>query len=438
MSDKRISIAYLYNNYYKKSIVLKRFANVFSLDILVRASNLFLLPVYLKLMTQDEFGLYGYILAIIGIFSQVLNFGLYLAQVKLYHDFTGEERRSLIFSINVILISFLILFIVPIYFFKLDRFIITILFSHEINYLGYRNLVFLAIIVSVYVLMIQNYLMTSEKIKKYQLYNFLKLIFVNSIVISALWARNSDSVMIRLKYGYITESVLLLGFGVYYIKQMNTRFNFKFAKKAIKISIPAMLSALLAMVFNFSDKFILEKYGNFKDLAIYNLGILLATIIMLVFSSFQTVFLPFFFKEKDVTKNFNKTKAILIRMFGIFILLGIFIIAGARLAFVFHIFQPKYFTVLMILPILLLTQISQTMVLLLSNYIVYFEIVYVGTIIVFILSPLNIYLNLYFIPRYNIYGASFSALLISLISFVIYYYFIKWKCTSKAITDTIK
>jgi O-antigen/teichoic acid export membrane protein len=437
MIDDRITIAYLYNKYYKNSIVLKRFARVFSLDILVRASNLFLLPVYLKLMTQDEFGLYGYILALIGVFSQILNFGLYLAQVKLFHDYTGEERRSLIFSINVVLISFLIFFITPIYFFKLDRFIVAILFSHEINYFGYRNLVFLAILVSIYVLMIQSYLMTSEKIKKYQLYNFLKLIFVNSIVISALWARNSDSVMIRLKYGYLTELVLLMGFGVYYIRQMNTRFNFQYVRKAIIISTPTMLSALLGMVFNFSDKFILEKYGNFKDLAVYNLGILLATIITLIFSSFQSVFLPFFYKEKDITKNFNKTKLILIRMVAIFIVLGMFILLGTRLAFVFHIFQPKYFTVLFILPILLLTQISQAMVLLLNNYIVYFEIVYVGTVLVFVLSFLNIGLNLYFIPRYNIYGASFSALIISIISFLFYYYFIKWKCASNAIKDAI-
>jgi O-antigen/teichoic acid export membrane protein len=437
MNDNRISIAYLYNKYYKNSILLKRFANVFSLDILVRASNLFLLPVYLKLMTQEEYGLYGYILALIGVFSQILNFGLYLAQVKLFHDYAGEERRSMIFSINVLLVSFLVFFVTPIYFFKLDRFIVVILFSHEIDYFGYRNLVFLAILVSVYVLMIQSYLMTSEKIKKYQLYNFLKLVFVNSIVISALWARNSDSVLIRLKYGYLSELVLLTCFGVYYIKQMNTKFNFQYVKKAIKIATPTMLSALLGMVFNFSDKFILEKYGNFKDLAVYNLGILLATIITLVFSSFQSVFLPFFFKEKDITKNFNQTKSILIKMTGIFVLLGIFIVAGAKLAFVFHIIQPKYFTVLFILPILILTQISQTMVLLLNNYIVYFEIVYVGTILVFVLSFLNIGLNLYFIPRYNIYGASFSALIISLISFVFYYYFIKWKCTSTAIKDII-
>src|ERR1035437_9804744 len=111
MSDNRISIAYLYNKYYKNSILLKRFANVFSLDILVRASNLFLLPVYLKLMTQEEYGLFGYILALIGVFSKILNFGLYLAQVKLFHDYAGEERRSMIFSINVLLVSFLIFFV---------------------------------------------------------------------------------------------------------------------------------------------------------------------------------------------------------------------------------------------------------------------------------------------------------------------------------------
>ena len=430
MTEKKISFQYLYNRYYKDSVLLKRFARIFSLDILVRGSSFILLPIYLKLMSQDEFGLYGYLFSIISIFSLVLNFGLYLSQAKLYHDYKGEERKSLLFSVNVLLICFLFMIIVPIYTFHLDKYIIAFLFSHPINYEGYRPLLFLAIFVSVYVFMVQNFFMTSESIKKYQLYNLARLVIVNAIVIFALTAKNNDSVMIRLKFGYFTEFVVLLVFSWFYFRQMNTRFEMKYAKKALKIGFPAMLTSLLGMIYSFSDRFILEKYGSFADLALYNLGVTVAGIIMMIFSSFQTVYLPIFFKEKDIEKSLTKTKNIAIRMAAIFIIIGIGIMLAFKGALAFNIIQQKYAVVIFILPILILTQTFQAITHLFNNYITYFEIVYIGTIVVFFLSILNVSLNLIFIPRFNIYGASFSAFIINVCSAVFYYYFIKRKCAA--------
>ena len=61
--------------YYKNSVVLQRFTKVFSLDVLVKASNMLLLLVYLKLIAVDDVGLFTYILSIIGLFATILNFG---------------------------------------------------------------------------------------------------------------------------------------------------------------------------------------------------------------------------------------------------------------------------------------------------------------------------------------------------------------------------
>ena len=82
---------------------------------MVKASGFILLPVFLRLMTQDEFGLYNYLLSIIQTFSLVLNFGLYIAQTKLYHSIASREKRGeLLFTIAVTLIFFLVLIIIPV------------------------------------------------------------------------------------------------------------------------------------------------------------------------------------------------------------------------------------------------------------------------------------------------------------------------------------
>jgi O-antigen/teichoic acid export membrane protein len=379
-------------------------------------------------MTQNDFGLYTYLYAMIGAFSLIINFGLYLSQSKLYHDYKDEERASLLFTINVVLFLSLLILFVPLYAFHLDFYLMKLLFSHPFNYAAYREIILLALIVSVYIFMTQNFFMTSENIKKYQAYNFLRLIIVNSVVIYALAHKNPDSALVRLKYCYLIELPILLGFSYYYVRAMKFSIQWRFVRKAVKIGYPAMLSAVLGMIFNFSDKFILEKYGNFSNLAVYNLGFTLATILMVVFASFQSVYQPLFFKEKNVKVNLEKTYAISLRIALIFTVLGVAIFFGMKVMLDMHIIQPQYGAVLLILPILLLTQGLQAILQLLLNYITYFEVVYVGTIVSLVLSVVNVSLNLILIPRFNIYGASISALANNLLALTFYYYYIRYKC----------
>src|SRR6188768_2676173 len=93
---------------YKKSILFNMLLTVLSIDILVKVSGIVLLPVYLLLMTQEEYGLYGYLLSIILTFSIILNFGLYIPLSKFYHDYQDTEKRGkLLFTISLLLVTML-------------------------------------------------------------------------------------------------------------------------------------------------------------------------------------------------------------------------------------------------------------------------------------------------------------------------------------------
>ncbi|MCK9209748.1 MAG: oligosaccharide flippase family protein [Ignavibacteriaceae bacterium] len=409
---------------YKKNILIKNYAKVFSVDILVKLSSFILLPVYLRLMTQEAFGLYTYLLAIISSFSLVMNFGLYVAQSKLYQDFQGEEERgSLLFTINVMLLSFLSVCLIATFFSGLDYHIVSILFKNKIDYSSYRNSIFLAITVSVYSFMLFNYFLTSQSIKHVQLYNLLRLIFVNGIVISLLYFYKADSVMIRLKFTYLLELSFLFVFMPFYIKAMRRKFNKELAKKSLTLAMPVMLSAVLGLVLNYSDRFFIEKYGNFKDLAVYNLGFVLAGIIPMMFMTFQNIWLPHFFKEKNLQVNKEKTFSVIIKAAVFFFLLSLLIILTFKLLLVFQIIDMKYGKVLYLLPILLLTQIFSAITPLYSNYIIFFEKTFIALFIGVPLAVASIVLNLLLIPQYGLYGAAFSSFLINF-GYLIAYYFI--------------
>lgn len=409
---------------YKHNVLVKNYAKVFSVDILVKLSSFILLPVYLRLMTQEAYGLYTYLLAIISSFALVMNFGLYVAQSKLYQDYHEEkERGSLLFTINVMLFAFISISLVLTYLTGLDFQIVAILFKNNIDYGSYRNSVFLAITVSVYSFMLFNYFLTSQNIKHVQLYNFLRLIFVNGIVISLLYLYKADSVMVRLKFTYLIEFSFLLVFGPVYIKAMTKKFNKELAKKSLTLALPVMLSAVLGLVLNFSDKFFLEKYGDFKDLAVYNLGFALAGIIPMMFMTFQNIWLPHFFKEKNLKANKEKTFAIIVKIAVFFFLLSLLILVTFKLLLVFQIIEIKYDKVLYLLPILLLTQIASAITPLFSNYTILFEKTYITLFIGVPLSVVSITVNLWLIPKYGLYGAAVSSFLINF-SYLVSYYFI--------------
>ena len=408
---------------YKHNVLIKNYAKVFSVDILVKLSNFILLPVYLKLMTQDAYGLYTYIIAIISVFSLAMNFGLYISQSKLYQDYQNEEQRgSLLYTINVMLLLFLSVCLLVTYLSGIDYKLVAFLFKNKIDYGSYRNSVFLAITVTVYSFMLFNYFLTSQNLKYVQLYNLFRLIFINGIVISLLYFYKTDSVMIRLKFTYLLEVSFLFVFGPFYVKAMKRKFSKEMAKKSLILAMPVMLSAVLGLVLNFSDKFFLEKNGNFKDMAVYNLGFVLAGIIPMMFMTFQNIWLPHFLKEKNILVNKTKTFSIILKTAVFFFFLSILIILTFKVFLVFKIIDLKYGEVLYLLPILLVTQIFTVLTPLYSNYIIFFEKTFIALFLAFPLAAMSIGLNFWLVPAYGLYGAAISSFIVNFCYLIAYYY----------------
>jgi len=379
-------------------------------------------------MSKEEFGLFGYLYSMIWILSLILNFGFYVSQTKMYHDYDEEKKKHLIFTIMTTLSGVLLVLFVIIYGFGLDYYFVKIIFTHPIPYDRYRGFLLLAILVATFSFMMSNFFITSENIKQLQIFNFLKLVLVNSIVIWALSGKNTDAVKIRLEYSYLIELFIVALFIPFYYKNMKPVFDFTMLRKAVKIGFPSLLISIVGLVNNFSDKFILEKYGSFSDLAVYNLGFTIASIVGVVFASFHSVYQPFFYKEKNFVKNFNKTKDITKKMAGLFFLLAIGIWIGIYIILKMNIIDNnKYGEVIYILPFLLLSQNFLAAAQLFINYIVYFEVVYIGSIVVAVLCVINVAINMLLIPHYKYYGASISALIISIISLILYYKYTVWK-----------
>jgi O-antigen/teichoic acid export membrane protein len=432
------NISKLRSSPYFRNEFFRKFTSVLGVDIMVKASGFILLPFFLRLMTQDEFGLYNYLISIVQTFSLVLNLGLYIPQSKLYHSYVSKnEKGSLLFTIFLTLLVFLGIVSVLTVIFGLDYKVIKILFNNQLDYTNYRGLVFLSLLITVLSFMLTNFFYTSEKIKEVRVYNLCRIVAVNLLALLALYLLKKDAVQTRIEFTYLTEFALILIFARYLIKELVPRFNLRLMQKSLRMGLPIMVSAIFGIVVNFSDKFLLQKYGTLTNLSNYYLALSFASIIPLIFASLQNVWLPIFFKEKDLEKNFKKTRSMGMLLLISFLVLAAFIWLLFLVLVRTSVIPGKYQSVVFILPILLIAQIFIAITSLLSNYLIYFEKTFLASVSGLIVSVISVGLGLWLVPLWNVYGAAVTTLAVNMIYAFIYYHIIRYFKNQKR-TNTVR
>ena len=405
--------------------MLRRLLTVLSLDVLVKASAFILMPLYLRLMTQAEYGIFNYILSIVYCYSVLLNLGLYVPQSKLYHDFTDKKARGkLIYNINLLILGGILVLVVPVYCFGLDYHIIKLLFTNTVNYPRYRWLILLMTMTALLAYMLTNFFYTAERIDLIKQFNLMRVIGINVISLAALYfLRNRDSIELRfIAIGFV-EGGLILAYYIYCIRVMQPVIDWKLMGRSLKIGLPIMLNTFSAIVINYGDKFFLEKYSGYNQLSVYYLAFSFSSIISLISLSLQNVWLPLFFKEKDLARNLDKTKKMMIRLTLGIVALSVAIMVAVVVFLWLRIVPSNYHNVLYVLPIMLLSQILACLALQYSNYLFYFEKTVFVLLAGIAIAVVDTLMNMYFVARFNIYGAAFTLLVSNALFLAIYYWF---------------
>lgn len=439
MEIKEIGILRQYFQKYRKSANFGRMMTVLSMDVLARLSNILLLPVYLRLMTQEEYGWYNYLLSIITTFALILNFGMYVAQTKYYSDaHQSERRKSVLFNVIFLLTVLLALVLPVIYIFGWDYRLIHLLVKSDIGYAHFRWSLLMAVIASVYIIMLSNYFVTSEQIGRYRQYNLFRILAVNAVVVTCLYFIAGNKIHIRLAYTYLVEALILLAFSVFYVREMVARFDKRIMVSSLRLGLPYMFSAAWGLVSNYSDKFFLEKYGSAKDLSYYYLAFSIANVLYMVCLAVQNSWLPTFLREKDIRANLRMTKRMISRLAVGLLFLGALLVLGLFLAIRWKIIAEKYTPALPVLPFLLVAQILNGIVLLTSNYMIYFEKTHWSLFIGIPTSVIGLTMSYFLVPRWGTMGAVTAYLTVQLAYLFLYQWLIRRQLSRGAAGELLK
>lgn len=413
---------------YRNKVALRRFLSLFSTDVLVRGANFLLIPVFLHLMTREEFGVYGYLYSFAMAMSLVFTFGFHASVPKLYADTKDDKQAqgSMLFTLSLTLIVGLVLIFSLISLTGIDEYFFGLINRNEemknFSYDTYRPYLLVAMASMVISNLLTYYFVAAEKIKNIQAFNLIRFFFANGLAILLLYtAPDADAALLRLSVTYIVELLLCCVFSFFLCKNFTFKFSKYYLYKGLKIGLPLSFVALLNAITNFGDKHFVMIYCGAAIVGVYNLASLLATIPVIVYQSFNFIWLPSFLQEKNLSLLKKKTDRNGLRIFILLLLLCVGIYIGAFFLLQWGVFPENYSLIMQILPPLLLSQIFASLNLFFFNYFTYFEKNYLTILTSIVINSLSYLLFSLTASRFGYIGVAYSLLLSNFTLFVIYY-----------------
>ncbi|MEE0977321.1 MAG: oligosaccharide flippase family protein, partial [Bacteroidales bacterium] len=327
---------------------VRKFVSLLSTDVLVRGANFLLIPIFLYLMPMEEFGVYGYLYNFAITCSLIMNLGYHSALPKMYSE-TKENKvanSSMLFTLSTTLFGFVASLFLIFYLTDLDYAFFNIVNRNQntlFDYKGYRPYLFIALTSMIFSNFLTYYFISAKKIRSIQSFNLIRLFICNLTVILVLYfSKDSDTALIRLSVTYVIELALCLIFSRQIIKEFICKYSIPFIKKALKIGLPICFVALINSFINFGDKQFVMMYCGSQAMGGYNLATMLATIPLIVFQSFNFIWLPDFLDEKNLitlNRKTNKNSKIIVLLL---LFISLVVWTGTYILIEFGVFPAEY------------------------------------------------------------------------------------------------
>ncbi len=401
------------------SEIKQRFIKLFSIDLLIKGSAFLLLPLYLNLMTQEEFGNYSYMFSIVGMLSFVFGMGQHATLNRFYHSYE-YSRELVIENLHLILLTSVVFFCFILLVFKVE--FIFLFFKFEITNIIYYSMIFLAILLALNQIFM-SFLYQSENIKMVQKKNIYDFLIINILALGFLYLLPFPKDELRILAMIIGYLIVL---SIFY-RQLITKKNLKFTnrskefyKRGFKNGLPMAVGSFSNFFIAFGDRFVIEKLLDASALGIFSFAMVIIGILMLVFNSFQNVWLPYLFKEKNLDISFKRVYKIISIFFIISILMGISFYVLIYIMTNYFI-EYSYIKSLDFLWLLVLAAFFQIAGMISAGFYQIFEKNHISVPVNIVAGILNILMNYYFIDIYGLIGAAISTVLISFILFIIHF-----------------
>ncbi len=404
-----------------------KFFKVFIWDVLSKGADYALLPVYLKILSQEEYGFYTYVLYIITTTSGIIKLGIDTAVSKMYYETEQYDRGTMLFSANSIWFIFFLGLLSLCLMTGIDKIIFANLLNiPENSYLQIRLFIFAFILFNLIQTTLNVFFVIDDNALVYQKYNLIRTIVGNAVVIGLLlFVANGNKAYFRL---YIEPIVFLLSFIpliIILIKRMKFTINWDAVTHGFKIGLPMVGTLIVGVIYNISDKYFLQKTSGYNILAVYNLALFLTLPISLIFSSFQTVWFPQFLQVKSIQERFDKSNKFSLMLINAYLAIFFFLWVGLIIFIYAGLFPKTYLPIISLFPIIFIAKVAESLTQIYNNFIVAWGKTLFNLLVSIFFGFTTLFLNYFIIPDFGIQGAVAILLIMSIIRIITFFLFVK-------------
>jgi O-antigen/teichoic acid export membrane protein len=228
----------------------------------------FLIPLYLRNLTIEEYGVYGLLIIVIQIVTRFGNLGIEASMMRSFYDYQNKKDQG-----KVLMTSFIMmistLFVISLLSVILNDLINLFLFSEN----NYSNLIVYSVFIGA-LRALRKLPQSILRIKtKSVLYTTLEVVnFAVGLSVLIYLLEFKDLGLEGLIYGtFISMIFNTVVFYSFVIKYYTIGFLSDEVKKQLKFGIPLLPAAVSSLIFVFSGRYFLEHYHSLELVGIFTL-----------------------------------------------------------------------------------------------------------------------------------------------------------------------
>lgn len=393
-------------------------------DLINNIINFLLFPVYIKILTPDEYG----ILLIVTLFGtllmMLLRLGFNDAFMRLYFDYADEkDRRKLLGSTYYGLLIVNVTFFIPLYIF-IEKIAWIFLYDPHITpeqkgyMLSCYTSLFTVTLITCFVRSFLNVpftlLQTEGRAKTFALISILRFAsnMILKFVFVAVLRWNIHGIVI---VDLITALFFTTAFLPIVWRKISFKPDFGKLKELIAFGLPKVPHNLAHHLLNQSDRYILSQFKNLAAVGIYGVGYNIGNAIKFFTYAFNMAWNPYSYKihkEKDAPVRIARLSTYHLTFeLLIVVIISCFTRELFELIDAVLVINPKWFEALPVVPLIAFAFVFQAAYFLTNIGLSIGKKTKYYPLITGISLVISVTVNLFLIPKWGAYGAGTTAII---------------------------
>jgi len=390
--------------------ILRHSRNYLSADLSVKAIGFISIPIFTRLLTEEEYGIMSVFYAYVPIVLVLLSLNCYNSVSRYYYENKNDFQEFL--STNIILLVSIFLSTSSIYFLFYKKISLFLKLPEPLPLF----LIFVSFFNVIYSIYLQK-LYPQKKSREIAItsISYGYTTFLVAIIITLLLneERYLGRVLASLIVGFIFSFFFLYKLGINYRISLDK----KYIKYIILYSLPLIPYSLSEQILSQFDRIMINASIGAKAAGLYSIGYNIGIITLLFSTALLASFTPDFFKLM-ATKDNAKIDRMIAKIFSTLLIFSfVLILFGKNILYLLS--DPKFYPGSSVIAPVVVGYIFYAMFNYCSIYIIYSKKTIYLSIVTLVSGICNIFLNYYYIPKYGYIAAAYTTIVSYMLMFLL-------------------